>query len=58
VLDLCKEMQEDLLITSDLLERMPDAGKRFVFGPPTVFRVKGGKREVTVHTVERISRTA
>ena len=57
VLDLCKEMKVDLLATADILERMPDADKRFSFGPLTTLRVKGGKREVGVRTVERRSRT-
>jgi hypothetical protein len=54
----CKEMKTDLVISGDLLRRIPEPGVRFRFGAERVGAVKGRKREVRVHTVERIKPTA
>lgn len=56
VLDLCKELKADLLITDELLQRMPQATKRFTFSEDMLLRLKGGKRQMVVHRVERTSR--
>ncbi len=53
VLDLCKDLKADLLITDDLLQRMPEAGKRFSFSEDILLRIKGGKRQMVVHEVQR-----
>jgi adenylate cyclase len=56
VLDLCKELKADLLVTDDLLQRMPNAGKRFSFSEGILLRIKGGKRRMVVHRVERTAK--
>jgi adenylate cyclase len=58
MLGVCKEMKADLVISGDLLRRIPEPGVRFRFGAERVGAVKGRKREVRVHTVERIKPTA
>lgn len=53
ILGLCKDLKADLLVSEDLLKRMPDAGTRFAFGPATVLPVKGRRRQVGVRAVQR-----
>ncbi len=53
ILGLAKDMKVDLLISAELLARIPSAAERFRIGPQSMVPVKGRKREVRVHTVER-----
>ena len=53
MLGLCKEMKTDLLISTELLARMPDAKDRFTIGEERTLPVKGRKREVHAHTIGR-----
>lgn len=53
MLGLCKDLKADLLISAELLVRMPQASERFAFGPEQVLPVKGRKREVRAHVVAR-----
>ena len=53
VLSLSKEQKADLMITEDLLQRMPTADEHFVLGEMALLRVKGGKRQMGVRMVER-----
>ncbi len=53
MLGLAKTMKVDLLVSAELLQRIPKASERFVFGPETTVPVKGRRREVRVHSVER-----
>ncbi|MBK7382789.1 MAG: adenylate/guanylate cyclase domain-containing protein [Flavobacteriales bacterium] len=55
MLGLAKAMKVDLLASAELLQRIPDAGSRFLIGEQHVVPVKGKRKEVRVHTVERIS---
>ncbi|MBK9176884.1 MAG: adenylate/guanylate cyclase domain-containing protein [Flavobacteriales bacterium] len=55
MLGLAKTMKVDLLVSAELLERMPDAGKRFRIGPQHTLPVKGKRREVRVHELERFA---
>ena len=54
---LAKEMKVDLLVSAELLGRVPSASERFKVGPQHTVPVKGRKREVRVHGVEREHRT-
>lgn len=56
ILGLCKEQKADLLVSEDLLKRMPDAEKRFSLGPPSTLPVKGRRRQVAVRAVQRSSK--
>ncbi len=51
---MAKTLKADLLITQDLLDRMPDAGLHYKFGDEVEIQVKGGKRKMVVRTVERV----
>lgn len=53
MLGLAKEMKVDLLASSELLDRIPNAKERFNIGPQRSVPVKGRRREVSVHEVER-----
>ncbi|WKZ64837.1 MAG: adenylate/guanylate cyclase domain-containing protein [Flavobacteriales bacterium] len=53
MLGLAKAMKTDILVSAELLERMPDAGRRFEIGPQHLVPVKGKRREVRVHVVRR-----
>lgn len=55
VLSHCKDMREDLLITGNLLGRMPNAGKRFAIGGGVPLRMKGAKRVLEVYPVAKLS---
>ena len=54
MLGLAKYMKVDLLVSAELLERIPTASERFAIGPQNIVPVKGRRREVRVHTVERL----
>lgn len=56
MLGLCKELDERLLISTELLERMGDVSDRFAIGPEQVLPVKGKRREVRVHAVSRVKK--
>ncbi|MBL7956090.1 MAG: hypothetical protein JNJ91_13730, partial [Flavobacteriales bacterium] len=53
MLGVAKDMKVDLLISGELLARIPKAKERFSIGPEMVAPVKGRKREVRVHEVGR-----
>ncbi|MBL7952923.1 MAG: adenylate/guanylate cyclase domain-containing protein [Flavobacteriales bacterium] len=53
MLGVAKDMKVDLLVSAEMLARLPDAHQRFKIGPENVVPVKGRKREVRVHSVER-----
>ncbi len=55
VLGLAKDLKCDLLVTTELLARMPGASERFRFGEVTTLPLKGKKRTVEVCGVERLS---
>jgi adenylate cyclase len=55
VLSMCKDMREDLLITGNLLGRMPNAGERFAIGQGVPLRMKGAKRVLEVYPVAKLS---
>jgi len=55
---LAKDMKVDLLVSAELLDRLPEVHKRFVIGPQHIVPVKGRRREVRVHSVERRSAVA
>ena len=57
MLGLAKDMKVDLLVSAEMLARLPSATDRFKFGPQHTVPVKGRKREVRVHAVERLHRT-
>jgi adenylate cyclase len=54
MLGLCKELDAGLLASTELLGRIPGVGERFQVGPQQVIPVKGRRREVKVHRVDRI----
>ncbi len=53
VQSLAKEFKADLMVTQELLDRMPGAEEHFTFGEMELLRVKGGKRQMEVRTVAR-----
>lgn len=53
MLGLAKAMKVDLLVSAELLARVPRAADRFVIGPQHIVPVKGRRREVRVHEVTR-----
>ncbi len=53
MLTVAKDLKADLIISAELLARMPAAAARFAFGEERTMPVKGRKREVRVHVVER-----
>lgn len=53
ILGLAKTMHADILVSAELLSRIPNASKRFHIGPQHVVPVRGRRREVRVHAVER-----
>jgi class 3 adenylate cyclase len=54
MLGLAKAMKVELLVSAELLERVPTAKERFRIGPENVVPVKGRRREVRVHALERM----
>ena len=55
MLGLCKELDAGLLASAELLNRIPQVEERFRTGPLQVVPVKGRRREVNVHRIDRIS---
>lgn len=55
MLGLAKDMKVGLLASSELLDRIPNAKERFNIGAQRSVPVKGRRREVSVHEVERQS---
>ena len=53
MLGLAKTMKTDILVSAELLERLPDAGTRFIIGPQHTVPVKGKRKEVRVHGIAR-----
>ncbi len=58
VQSVAKNQHVDLMMTQELLDRMPDADEHYRFGPPELMRVKGGKRHLVVRSVQRKGRAA
>ncbi len=58
MLGLAKEMKTDLLVSAELLHRIPNASERFTIGPQHIIPVKGRRREVRVHTLQRHAKSA
>lgn len=56
MLGVCKDMKADLLVSSELLGRIPQASERFTFTAESVVPVKGRRREVRVQAAERLAR--
>ncbi len=54
MLDVAKDMKVGLLVSAEMLERVPNAKERFKIGPQHIVPVKGRRREVRVHEVERM----
>ena len=54
MLSKCKEQKVDLLVSTDLLARIPSAKERFSIGEEQVLQVKGRRREVHVHGLQRV----
>lgn len=53
MLGLAKTMKTDILVSAELIERMPNAPERFVIGVQHTVPVKGRRREVRVHELAR-----
>ncbi|MBK8497289.1 MAG: adenylate/guanylate cyclase domain-containing protein [Flavobacteriales bacterium] len=53
MLGLAKAMKTDILVSAELLERVPGAEERFIIGPQHTVPVKGKRREVRVHELAR-----
>lgn len=58
MLGVAKDMKVDMLISSEMLGRLPHAHDRFSIGPEMVAPVKGRKREVRVHEIGRFKKGA
>lgn len=54
MLGLAKLMKTDILVSAELLDRIPDADERFSIGPQHTIPVKGKRREVRVHAITRL----
>ncbi len=54
MLGLAKVMKTRILVSAELLERLPEATKRFDIGPEHLVPLKGKRREVRVHDVSRL----
>jgi class 3 adenylate cyclase len=54
MLGLAKSMDADILVSAEVLERIPKATERFLIGPQHTVPVKGRRREVRVHTLNRL----
>lgn len=50
---MAKSLKVDLMVTQELLDRMPTAGEPYAFGEAMEMQVKGGKRRLMVRTVQR-----
>lgn len=53
MLTLCKEQKEQVLVSADLLARLPLAHERFTIGEVSTVVVRGKRRQVRVHSLER-----
>lgn len=53
VQSLAKNQKAGLMVTQDLLDRMPGAEEHYRFGEPVQLRVKGGKRQMIIREVHR-----
>lgn len=53
LLGVCKELRSDLVVSAELLARMPRTRERFEVDGEQVLPVKGRKREVRVHVIKR-----
>ncbi len=53
MLGLAKAMKVELLVSAEMLARIPKAQERFTIGEQSTVPVKGRRREVRVHAVER-----
>lgn len=49
---LAKEEKADLMVSQEMLDRMPGAEQHFRFGEAKTLRLKGGKRQLLLRTVE------
>lgn len=58
MLGLAKTMDADILVSAEVLERVPKATERFLVGPQHTVPVKGRRREVRVHTLNRLRKEA
>jgi adenylate cyclase len=58
MLGLAKAMKVPILVSAELLQRISTVGDRFVVGPQHTVPVKGRRREVRVHEIERIQKLA
>ncbi|MBX2978717.1 MAG: adenylate/guanylate cyclase domain-containing protein [Flavobacteriales bacterium] len=58
MLGLAKTMDADILVSAEVLERIPKATERFLIGPQHTVPVKGRRREVRVHTLNRLRKEA
>lgn len=56
MLGVAKDMKADLLVSNEMLGRLPQAHDRFDIGQENVVPVKGRKREVRVHAVRRLKK--
>ena len=54
MLSKCKEQKVEMLVSTDLLARIPSATERFSIGEEQVLQVKGRRREVHVHSLQRV----
>lgn len=53
MLGLAKTMKTDILVSAELVDRMPGASERFIIGVQHTVPVKGRRREVRVHELAR-----
>lgn len=56
ILGLAKDMKKDMLVSSEVLQHFPKASERFAIGPQHIIPVKGRKREVRVHEIQRLKK--
>lgn len=56
MVDVAKQMKVGLVVSSELLGKMPRANERFRLSEEHVVPVKGKRREVHIHAVERLSK--
>lgn len=53
MLGVCKDLKADVVMSAELLVRMPRTTERFIVEGEQVVPVKGRKREVRVHVIKR-----
>lgn len=56
MLGVCKDLKEDLVVSAEMYARFTASRERFRFGAERTMPVKGRKREVRVHSVERVAK--